>query len=129
MAKYRAITSASAQSRLAKKRERICYAVDGCYAVLMIIGILIGGLHQQDPRYVGWSLIAMGILCLPVALFHIYVEARGWDPMLWGSHIFGKPSGQELEKHRLLTVIVVGILLIMGVTLPIFGTLRLLGIM
>ena len=82
MARYKAIQRDYQAERM-KKREQIHRAVDIAYVVFMVIGLIVGGMNQDNATITGLALLIMGLGSLPVALFYTYMLKKGWRPLLW----------------------------------------------
>ena len=121
MARYKAIKTEDRKYKLTKKRHRICNTVYIVYAILFFACILIGGINQHNSLVVGWDLIAMGIISIPVATFSIYTTKKGWQPQLraWAQD----SSNIEIEK----TIIKI-ILILCSVIPTVLGILKLFNI-
>lgn len=65
-----------------KKRWRISGIVYTVHACLLFTCILFAGIHQHDAARIGWALIAMGIVSIPTAIFHIYTIDNAWEPKM-----------------------------------------------
>ena len=135
MARYKVIKFGDSCYKLNKKRDRIRKAVDAIYIAFLFIGILICGINQFNSLIVGWGMIIMGIFSLPVAIFHIYIDINGWEPLLWydkpefKKYVNRSTKEEALSKHRVIRVIEKSFLILASVVLPILGILRLFGIM
>ena len=117
------IRSDGLKIKQAKKTARIFIAVDGTYAVLIVIGILIGGLNHGNPIFVGWTLVTLGILTIPVATFHICMNAKGWSsPSRWPSQL------QDKKQERFEDGIACAVLVFWAALLLILGAIMLTGI-
>ena len=135
MARYKVIKFGDSCYKLNKKRDRIRKAVDAIYMAFLFIGILICGINQFNSLIVGWGMIIMGIFSLPVAIFHIYIDINGWEPLFW----YDKPEfkkyvnrsikEEDLSEYRVIRVIEKSFFILASVVLPILGILRLFGIM
>jgi TRAP-type C4-dicarboxylate transport system permease small subunit len=121
MARYKAIKTEDRKYKLTKKRHRICNTVYIVYAILFFTCILIGGINQHNSLVVGWDLIAMGIISIPVAMFSIYTTKKGWEPQLraWAQD----SSNIEIEK----TIITI-IFILCSVIPTVLGILKLFNI-
>lgn len=121
MARYKAIKPEERKYKLTKKRHRICNTVYGIYAFLFFGCILIGGINQHNSLVVGWILIAMGIISIPVAIFSIYTTKKGWEPQLrsWATD----NSNVEIE-----TTITTFIFILCSIIPTVLGILKLLTI-
>ena len=121
MARYKAIKTEDRKYKLTKKRHRICNTVYIVYAILFFACILIGGINQHNSVVVGWDLIAMGIISIPVAIFSIYTTKKGWEPQLraWAQD----SSNIEIEK----TIITI-IFILCSVIPTVLGILKLFNI-
>lgn len=82
MARYKAIKFEDDKQKLAKKRHRICGVVYGVYVLLLLACISIAGINQHNSMVVGWTLIGMGIVSIPTAIFHTYTTRKGWTSQL-----------------------------------------------
>ena len=135
MARYKVIKFGDSCYKLNKKRDRIRKAVDAIYIAFLFIGILICGINQFNSLIVGWGMIIMGIFSLPVAIFHIYIDINGWEPLLWydkpefKKYVNRSTKEEDLSEHRVIRVIEKSFLILASVVLPILGILRLFGIM
>ena len=121
MARYRVITSKDRERTMNKKRKRICIMVDGIYVLLLMTGILIVGINQFNPLFVGYGLIIMGSISIPAAFFHIYITKKGWSR----SALYTNND----PKVKIATAIEIIFLTGCSVVLPILGVLRLLGLL
>ena len=135
MARYKVARPIDHRYILAKKRERIRKCADAVYVVLLLAGILICGINQRNDVVVGWGLIAMGILSVPAAVFHIYVDKKEWKPLFWydnpetRQYIDKKTREKDLSEYRLIRTFEIVFLILFSIGLPAFGVLRLLGIL
>ena len=121
MARYKAIKTEDRKYKLTKKRHRICNTVYIVYVILFFACILIGGINQHNSLVVGWDLIAMGIISIPVAMFSIYTTKKGWEPQLraWAQD----SSNIEIEK----TIITI-IFILCSVIPTVLGILKLFNV-
>ena len=121
MARYKAIKTEDRKYKLTKKRHRICNTVYIVYAILFFACILIGGINQHNSLVVGWDLIALGIISIPTAAFHIYTVKKGWEPQLhaWANG----DTDVELE-----TAIITIILIVASILPIVLGILKLFEI-
>ncbi len=121
MARHRVITSKNSKRTVDKRRRRICITVDAIYAFLLMTGILIVGINQFDPMVVGWGLIVLGGVSLPVAVFRIYIAKKGWS----------RATHYTNDDPKAKIAIAIEIIFLVGcsVLLPALGGLRLLGVL
>ena len=119
MARYRVITSKDRERAMNKKRKRICMTVDGIYVLLLMTAILIVGINQFNSMFVGYGLIIMGGISVPVAFFHIYITKKGWSR----SALYTNND----PEIKITTAIEIIFLTGCSVILPVLGILRLLG--
>ena len=121
MARYKAITSKNRNRTTAQKRRRICTLVDGIYVLLLMAGILIGGINQFNLIIVGCDLIVMGLVSVPVTVFHIYITKNGWS----------RSALYTNDDSEVKVGIAIEIIFLTGcsVVLPVLGVLRLLGLL
>lgn len=116
------------------KRHRIRITVDAVYVAFMLLGILICGINQRDVMITGWIFIIMGVISVPAAAFHMYIDQNGWGCVFWyddpefGSHMFSKEREKDLAKLRVLRGIETLFLILCSVGLPIAGILKMLGV-
>lgn len=52
------------------------------YTGVLIAGLIIGGCYQHNDYIVGMTLIALGVLTIPVAIFCVCMNAKGLYPPL-----------------------------------------------
>lgn len=136
MARYKVVKPIDHEKELKKKRSRIHRTVDSIYAVFMIIAIFIGGINQFNNLIVGLVMIVIGIGSIPVALFHIYIIANNWEPVFWyeryETSLPKKSRDIEKEKslseYHFLTAFEAIFYVLFSLVPPIFGILRILGI-
>lgn len=137
MARYKSIKPnlENPKFKLAQKKDRIRKTVDLVYVVLFLVCILICGLNQTNEQIVGWGLIIMGVFSIPVAVFHIYTDKKGWEPLFWydapeiRQYTDKKTREKDLEEYRFVRGIEAVFLVLFSLGLPIFGILRLFGIL
>lgn len=122
IARHKVIKLEDRKYKLTKKRHRISNTVYGVYAILFFACLLIGGINQNDSLVVGWTLIAMSIISIPIATFCLYTTKKGWEPQLraWASD----SSNVEIEK-----TIVTFISIICSVIPLVLGILKLIKIL
>ena len=134
MSRYKVISAENKKYELAKKRDRIRKTVDGVYTFFMLSSILIGGLNQFNNIISGWILIILGVASIPVAIFHIYIDLKGWHPVLWYNapefkrYISRQMQEEDLSKIKFISAFVTIFLILISVVCPILGILRLLTI-
>ena len=121
MARHRAITSKSRKRTMDKKRKRTVIIVDGIYVLLQMTGILIVGINQLNPLFVGCGLIIMGGISIPVAFFHVYITKKGWPR----SSIYTNDNPEVKIAISIELIFLIG----WSVVLPVLGVLRLLGLL
>lgn len=135
MARYKVIKPRDHKYELLKKRMRIRKTADIIYIVLMLIGILICGINQFNNSIVGWGMIAMGTISVPIAIFHIYMDKKRWGILFWydtpdfSSYYVSKEEREKnIAEAKFLRTFETVTLIIFSVGLPIFGVLKLLQI-
>ena len=134
MARYKALQKDYKAERM-KKRERIHRAVNFAYIVFMVIGLIVGGMNQDNAAITGLALLIMGLGSLPVALFYTYMLKKGWRHPLWFDNpqisylIKSEIKEQEIASERLSLVLMTVFLFLFSIALPICGILRLFEIL
>ena len=114
-----------------KKRNNIRKAVDYVYLILSFACILICGLNQSNALIVGWGLIVMGIVTIPIAIFYIYTIVMGWRTLFWydDPDIVCHMSKDMIERDRkadnIWRMIETVFLILLSIGLPIEGILKL----
>ena len=84
-------------------------------------GILIVGINQLNPLFVGCGLIIMGGISIPVAFFHVYITKKGWPR----STIYTNDNPKVKIAISIELIFLIG----WSVVLPVLGVLRLLGLL
>lgn len=130
MARYKAVIPKNNRYELAKKRERKRKIIDLIYVVCVLLVILITGLSQYDDKIVGIGLIAIGIISIPTASFHLYAECKGWKPLFYydaDSIIYESKESREkkLSEVRFIRILELIFLLLFSTVLPTLGSLKL----
>ena len=134
MSRYKVVKPIDHNYLLCKKRHRIKLAIDWIYTILQTAALFICGLNQFNDKIVGYGLIAMGVISIPMTLFYMYVIKKDWKPKLWydDPDIIKYVSHQEIEKDlsevRTIRWLETVFLALFSIGLPILGVLRLLGI-
>ena len=136
MARYKVVKPIDREKELKKKRERIRITIDAIYVTFMIIAILIGGLNQFNNIVVGLVMIVIGIGSIPVAIFHVYIIADNWEPVFWYERYKvdllknNRDSEKEklLSEYRSLRAFEAISCVLFSLIPPVFGILRILGI-
>ena len=133
MARYKTIKPNDYKYELLKKRDRIRITADAIYVSLMLLGILICGINQFNNAIVGWGMIAMGIISVPAAVFHIYIDKNKWGALFWydtpelkSYYINSKQREKDLSELRFLRAIETVSLVAFSIVLPVLGLLSLL---
>ena len=132
MSSHKTVKFEDKKYKLAKKRQRIKNTVDAVYCILLFICIGIGGANQHNDTAVGWVCIAIGIISIPAAIFHIYAAVNKWEPVFWYSapqnrhYQSAARREQDLSELRLISGIVIVCLVSFAIALPIIGITRLL---
>lgn len=133
MARYKAIKPKDPQYELAKKRERIRKTVDGIYMFLMVLGVAVCGINQDNSVTCGWGLILMGVISIPVTAFHLWTDRKGWRPLLWyddpdrKQYIDQETKEKDLATIRFFANFELIFFGLFSVGLPTVGILKLLG--
>lgn len=132
MARYKLIrpTFEDPEFKLAKKREHIMEMVAGIWAVLMVVGIFIGGLNQANDEVAGWLLLVLGVVSLFFTLFCLYTIMAKWEPLLRGDDANSRRyKSKDREKRVTEAKFVFGLLTfllaIMSIAMLIVSILRL----
>ena len=131
MARYKAIRPRDKKYELAKKRERIRKTVDGTYVFLLLLSILICGLNQFNNVIVGWGLIFMGMISIPSAIFHVYIDKKGWQPLFWydtpnlRQYTSKETREKDLSEIKILIAFETICLILFSIGLPIMRILKL----
>ena len=133
LARYKAVIPKNNRYELAKKRERKRKIIDLIYIVCVLLVILITGLNQYDDKIVGIGFIAIGIISIPTASFHLYAEFKSWKPLFYydaDSILYESKESREkkLLEIRLIRIIELIFLVLFSTFLPILGALKLFGI-
>ena len=134
MARYKVITQKDDQYKIFKKRERIHHIVDAVYVLLMVIGIVICGINQNNNLIVGWGFVLMGVISIPITVFYVHMIENGWRPLRlydnpdYQRYIDKKQEEKDLSEIKFLQIFVTVFLFLFSVGLPITGVLRLLEI-
>lgn len=134
MARYKAVKPANHAYRLTQKRERVRKTVDAVYTVFLLVGILVCGINQFRDLIVGWCLIVLGVCTIPVAAFHIYTDKKKWQPLLGcddpeiKQYTDREAREKELTAYRFIKSLETVFLILFSIGFPVFGVLRLLGI-
>ena len=118
MARHKVIKPEDRKYKLAKKRHRICNTVYGIYIILYFAILMIGAIDQNNPAFVGWTFIAMGIISIPVVIFRIYTRSQGWEPQLMA-------WAQESSNIEIEEAIVTFIIILFSVVPLVLGILKL----
>ena len=120
MARYKVITSKMCKHSIDKKRRHICLIVDIIYIFLLMTSILIIGINQFNPLFVGYGLIIIGGISIPTTIFHIYITKNKWS--------ISPVYTNDVPEIKIGIAIVIIFLASFSVICPILGILRLLGI-
>ena len=119
---------------LDKKRDRIRIAVDATYTVLFFACLFICAIDQHNARVVGWMFINMGLISVGAAAFHLYIAKNEWGALFWYdfdddyNYYFSEERKKDLERLGIVRKMETLGLILLSVVLPLFGLLRLLGI-
>jgi len=136
MARYKLLrpTFDDLNDKLAKKRRRIIEIVTWSYAFLSLLGICVGGLHQDNDMVVGWTVLVIGVVSLFYTLFLVYAVIKKWMSIILYNYIEMDQYKTEKLKERFLAeyrVIFGMVIVIMGgasIAFLVAGILRLMGI-
>ncbi|MBQ9744194.1 MAG: hypothetical protein IJW19_03625 [Clostridia bacterium] len=134
MARYKVVKPKDKKYELMKKRQRLRITVDIIYFVLLIIGVVICGTNQSDNIFIGWAFIVMGILSVPLTVFHIYIEIKGWRPLRWyNDPEYSRYAVKEITdtdacEDRFLGVLEIILLFLFTVGITVGGIIKLLNI-
>ena len=133
MARHKKLKPIDHKYLLNKKREKIRKAVDYTYLILIFSFILICGLNQSNAFIVGWGLIVMGIISIPVAIFHVYTIVMGWRTLFWYDdpdivcHMSKDMIKRDKNADKIWRMIETLFLILLSIGLPIEGIIKLFG--
>ena len=133
MARYKLIRPSfdDPNDKLAKKRKRIIEIVTWIYAFLALVGICVGGLHQDNDLIVGWTVLTFGIVTLFYTLFCVYAVIKKWMPVIPYNYMeihqykTEKLKERYLAEYRVIFGIVIVILSGVSIVMLVAGILRL----
>lgn len=134
MARYKVITYKDEQYKLLNKRHRIHHIVDAVYVLLIVLGIVICGINQNNNLIVGWGLILMGAVSIPVTVFHTYMYKNKWRPALWWDepnhrqYVNQKEKEDDLSAVKFWLIVETVFLFLFSTGLPVAGILKLFEI-
>ena len=120
-----------------RKRYRIQTFAGYVLAAYWVVGIIIGGIHQEDPMTVGIVVLLEGIGTLAYVAFRLYAWAKSWevktvydeDPELYKSrHRFTDAYVKAKEKARTAWVILDVLLALSGIGFLIAGLWKILNV-
>lgn len=77
MSKHKMIQPEDQKQKRDKRTDRIYTVVFSIYTGVLIAGLIIGGCYQHNDYIVGMTLIALGVLTIPVAIFCVCMNAKG----------------------------------------------------
>ncbi len=133
MSKHKVVKSKDRKYELKKKRGRIQLSIYVIWFFLIIIGLIVCFLNQNNDFNMGICLIVMGIISIPAAIFYIYADLQGWEPVFWHDNpefsIYASKEQKEknisdfLFFRALLTVFLV----LFSVGFIVLGILKILG--
>ncbi|MBQ8393572.1 MAG: hypothetical protein IJX51_07370 [Clostridia bacterium] len=134
MARYKVVKPKDKKYELLKKRQRIRITVDIIYFILLITGVVICGINQSDSTFIGWAFIAMGILSIPLTVFHIYIEIKGWRPLRWYNdpeyrqYAVKEITDNDACEDRFLGVFEIILLILFTIGITVGGIIKLLNV-
>ena len=108
MARYKVNTTDfyAANNRRCKRGKRvgqIFYAISWGWGILLLSCLIVTGVNQESDAIVGFGYLAMGIVNLCFAAFHIYALIKGWHKDYLYYQNRGKYShsfiNEEAEKN------------------------------
>ena len=100
---------------------------------LMVLGVAVCGINQDNSVTCGWGLILMGVISIPVTAFHLWTDRKGWRPLLWyddpdrKQYIDQETKEKDLATIRFFANFELIFFGLFSVGLPIVGILKLLG--
>ena len=133
MARYKVIQPVDARYELAKKRERIRNTVDTVYVLLLLLGVIICGFNQHNNAIVGWGMIWMGVVSVPCAVFHIYADRKGWQPLFsydapeLRQYVSKETREKDLSQIKFIRLLATIFLSLFSIGFPIMGIVKILG--
>ena len=74
MSRYKVVKPIDHKYLLLKKRHRIKLAIDLIYSILQITALFICGLNQFNDKIVGYGLIVMGLLSIPIFFYYVHIK-------------------------------------------------------
>ena len=131
MARHKKLKPIDHKHLLNIKRAKIHRTVDYVYLSLILTCILVCGLNQSNFAIVGAGLIIMGMISVPVAIFHVYTIIKGWKSIFWYDYPeVGFPISREMrEKYekedRIARWFVAVFLILFSIGFPIEGIVKL----
>lgn len=117
MAKHRMVKPKESKQKRDSRITRIYTLVFGIYTAVLISGLIIGGCFQHDGFLVGITLIALGILTVPVSIFCICMNAKGLhSPLRFPDLPQNKPRIQFESNVEIAVIIFAAVIfLVLGI--------------
>ena len=132
MARHKKLKPIDHKYLLNKKRNNTRKAVDCVYLILLFACIMICGLNQSNALVVGWGLIIMGVISIPVAIFYLYTIVMGWRTLFWYddpeivNHMSKDMIKRDRKADKIWRMIETVFLILHSIGLPLEGILKLI---